>query len=64
MRAVLDAVNLAKAVENKPCCIIARTIPGKGVDFMEYDHKWHGVAPNAEQAETALAELNSNQEDA
>lgn len=64
VRAVLDAVNLAKAVENKPCCIIARTIPGKGVDFMEYDHKWHGVAPNAEQAETALAELNSNQEDA
>lgn len=63
VRAVIDAVNLAKAVENKPCCIITHTIPGKGVDFMEYDYAWHGVAPNSEQAEQALAELPANQED-
>lgn len=63
VRAVIDAVNLAKAVENKPCCIITHTIPGKGVDFMEYDYAWHGIAPNSEQAEQALAELPANQED-
>ena len=63
VRAVIDAVNFAKAVENKPCCIITRTIPGKGVDFMEYDYTWHGIAPNSEQAEQALAELPANQED-
>ena len=63
VRAVIDAVNLAKAVENKPCCIITHTIPGKGVDFMEYDYAWHGIAPNSEQAEKALAELPANQED-
>ena len=63
VRAVIDAVNFAKAVENKPCCIITHTIPGKGVDFMEYDYTWHGIAPNSEQAEQALAELPANQED-
>ena len=63
VRAVIDAVNFAKAVENKPCCIITHTIPGKGVDFMEYDYAWHGIAPNSEQAEKALAELPANQED-
>ena len=63
VRAVIDAVNFAKAVENKPCCIITHTIPGKGVDFMEYDYAWHGIAPNSEQAEQALAELPANQED-
>ena len=59
VRAVIDAVNFAKAVENKPCCIITHTIPGKDVDFMEYDYTWHGIAPNSEQAEQAPA----NQED-
>lgn len=63
VRAVINAVNFAKAVENKPCCIITHTIPGKGVDFMEYDYMWHGIAPNSEQAEQALAELPVNQED-
>lgn len=63
VRAVINAVNFAKAVENKPCCIITHTIPGKGVDFMEYDYTWHGIAPNSEQAEQALAELPANQED-
>lgn len=51
---------LTTARENssqKPTCIIARTIPGKGVDFMEGKYQWHGTPPNKEQAEAALAQL-------
>src|SRR5579864_7158714 len=43
---IIDACNEAKAIENKPALIIAHTIPGKGVDFMEYDFHWHGKPPN------------------
>jgi len=57
IESIIDAVNTAKAITNKPTVIIAHTIPGKGVDFMEYDYKWHGVAPNSEQAKVALQEL-------
>ena len=57
IKSIIDAVNLAKAITNRPTMIIANTIPGKGVDFMEYDYKWHGVAPNSEQAGDALDEL-------
>lgn len=60
MQAIIDAVNLAKAITNRPCMIIAHTIPGKGVEFMEYDYKWHGVAPNSEQTDKALVELQKN----
>lgn len=60
IRAIIDAVNLAKAITNRPCVILAYTVPGKGVDFMEYDYKWHGVAPNHEQAEQAVGELEAN----
>lgn len=54
---ILAAVEMAKAVTNRPCVIIAHTIPGKGVDFIEYDYKWHGVAPNSDQAKEALNKL-------
>jgi len=57
IQSVVDAVDMAKAISNRPCVIIAYTIAGKGVDFMEYDYKWHGVAPNAEQAAKALHAL-------
>lgn len=57
MQAILDAVSTAKAVTHKPTVIIAHTIPGKGVRFMEYDYRWHGKAPDSAQAETALAQL-------
>lgn len=57
VESIIDAVNLAKAITNRPCMIIAYTIPGKGVKNMEYDYKWHGVAPNAEQAAQAIDEL-------
>ena len=43
--------------KGKPIAIIMRTIMGKGVDFMENDHNWHGVAPNDEQLSKALAQL-------
>ncbi len=56
---ILDAVGMAKAIENRPSVIIAHTIPGKNVDFMEYDYKWHGISPNKEQAKIALHELRT-----
>jgi len=59
VEAVIDAVNMAKAIVEKPVVIIAHTIPGKGVDFMEYDFYWHGVAPNHEQAQKALKEIST-----
>ena len=49
----------AKAITNRPSIIIAHTIPGKGVDFMEYDYRWHGMPPNSEQAQTALRKLRT-----
>lgn len=59
IEAVIDACNMAKAVENKPVMIIAHTIPGKGVDFMESDFHWHSGAPTKEQAKIALNELRT-----
>lgn len=53
------AIQEAKAIYEKPTMIIAHTIPGKGVDFMERDYKWHGMPPNAEQAKVALEELRT-----
>ena len=40
--------------------ILAHTVMGKGISFMEDDYRWHGVPPNAEQAEKALAELGTS----
>jgi transketolase len=57
--AVIDAVSMAKAIVEKPVVIIAHTVPGKGVDFMEYDFHWHGSPPNHEQAVEALKELRT-----
>ncbi len=59
IEAVIDACAMAKAVTEKPVVILAYTIPGKGVDFMEYDFHWHGVPPNHEQAVKALHELRT-----
>jgi len=58
IQSIIDAVNMAKAITNRPCMIISYTIAGKGVDFMEYDYKWHGVAPNKEQADEAVSKLD------
>lgn len=55
----VSAVSEAKAIYEKPTAIIAHTIPGRGVSFMEGDYLWHGKSPNKEEAEKALAELRS-----
>ncbi|MBI3588957.1 MAG: transketolase [Candidatus Liptonbacteria bacterium] len=56
---IVDAVSEAKAIHEKPTMIVAHTIPGKGVSFMENDYKWHGMPPNQEQARQALRELEA-----
>ena len=56
---IVDAVHEAKAIYEKPTLIIAHTIPGRGVSFMERDYRWHGIPPNKEQAATALKELRT-----
>lgn len=55
----IDACEKAKAIFEKPTVIIAHTIPGKGVDFMQWDPSWHAKAPNKEQAKKALKELRT-----
>lgn len=59
MEAIIDACEQAKAIFEKPTVIIAHTIPGKGVSFMENLPEWHGKPPNAEEAKKALQELRT-----
>jgi len=56
---IVDAANHAKAVYEKPTVIIAHTIPGKGVSFMENLPEWHGKPPNPKEAKKALHELRT-----
>ncbi|MBE6802171.1 MAG: transketolase [Ruminococcaceae bacterium] len=53
-----NALNAARECKGKPTAIVAKTIKGKGVSFMENQVNWHGAAPNAEQYEIAMNELN------
>lgn len=55
---LMNAKNFSS--REKPLCILMRTVMGKGVDFMENNHKWHGSPPNKEQLEIALAQLPSS----
>ncbi|MDP3974774.1 MAG: transketolase [Candidatus Jorgensenbacteria bacterium] len=55
----VDAVHEAHAIYEKPTVIIAHTIPGKGVSFMEGDYTWHGKPPKPEEAKEALRELRT-----
>lgn len=69
IESIIDAASMARAISNKPSVIIAHTIPGKGVDFMEYDYHWHGnppgtieppgSPPKADQAKQALMKLRT-----
>ncbi len=59
MEAIIDACRHAQSITEKPTVIIAHTIPGKGVDFMERDYTWHGKPPNQEQAKEALKQLRT-----
>jgi len=56
---IVDAANKAKAIFENPTVIIAHTIPGKGVKFMENKFEWHGKPPNKEEAKQALHELRT-----
>lgn len=55
--AIEKAFAQAKATKGKPTMILAHTVKGKGVSFMENNAAWHGSAPNAQQCAEALAEL-------
>lgn len=57
--AMLCAINEAKETKGKPTMIILKTIKGKGVSFMENNPAWHGSAPNDEQYQQAMDELNA-----
>mgnify|MGYP001219129247 CR=1 FL=1 len=54
---LMNALDEFETVKGKPTIIIAHTIKGKGISFMEGNHKWHGKSPNQEQLSDALAEL-------
>jgi len=55
--AIQKALTQAEATKGKPTCIVAHTVKGKGVSFMENNPKFHGTAPNAEEMKLALQEL-------
>ena len=55
---IVDALNKAKEVKGQPTLILAKTVKGKGVSFMENQADWHGQAPSSEQVEQALRELS------
>jgi len=59
MREIIDSVNHARAVYEKPTMVICHTTPGKGVDFMENKFEWHGKPPDKDQAKLALHELRT-----
>jgi len=66
---IISALNQSKAIFEKPTCIVAHTIPGKGVDYMEFDFRWHGIPPGIKdihgdppkeiQAKSALEKLRT-----
>lgn len=62
IKSFINAIEKAKLEKNRPTIIIARTVPGKGVSFMENDNRWHGKPPNKEEAAKALNELKVQSE--
>ncbi len=58
---IAEKLDAADEVEGKPVMIIARTVKGKGVSFMEDEAGWHGKAPNEEQTKMAIAQLGGEQ---
>jgi len=59
LQLVIDTLEKAKTLtgKGKPVAILMHTVMGKGVDFMENNHEWHGTAPNEEQFKRAMAQL-------
>jgi len=62
IQGLLDAIKKAKEVTDKPTIIIAKTVPGKGIPFMEYMVEWHGKVPGKEQTEEAIKVLKHREE--
>ena len=60
MQQIVATIDMALAPEEKPTVIVAHTIKGKGVSFMENEVDWHGLAPNDEQLAAALSELDGS----
>ena len=58
--AIRSALNVARRIKGKPTCVVAHTVKGKGVSFMENQVDWHGSAPKQAEYETAMKELNEN----
>ncbi|MBU3922839.1 transketolase, partial [Patescibacteria group bacterium] len=59
IKAIVDAIEQAKAIYEKPVMILAHTIPGKGVNFMEWEYSWHGRTPKEQEARDALRQLRT-----
>ncbi|MBI3627003.1 transketolase [Candidatus Uhrbacteria bacterium] len=59
IREIVDAVEQAKAVFEKPTLIVAHTIPGKGIHEIEFDYKWHGIPPKPEEGKRFIHELRT-----
>ena len=57
---IKNAIKTAKNTKGKPTAVIAKSIKGKGVSFMENEASWHGAAPNEEQYNQAISELNAH----
>lgn len=57
--AILRAAAEAARTEGRPTMVVARTVKGRGVSFMENRYEWHGKAPSAEETQAALAELGA-----
>jgi len=60
MTQIEDALRVAKTVKNQPTMIVAETVKGKGVSYMENQAGWHGNAPNQEQRDIAISELDKH----
>ena len=60
VESIMSALSTAETVKGKPTCVIAKTIKGKGVSFMENNVSWHGKAPSDEEYKKAVEELTSN----
>ena len=60
MEEIIKAFDKAKETKGKPTAIVAKTIKGKGVSFMENNAGWHGKAPNEDEYKTAIKELKKS----
>jgi len=59
VKALMDALDKAEKVKDKPQMIVAHTVKGKGISFVENQVKWHGIAPKKDELEKALIELDT-----